>query len=193
ISNYKIAERVGIDNLFHFFVITEAITNYMFNVTSNTLQFHMQGTVSASAMEIAINLGCRKVILVGQDLSYPNDKFYADGVDHFDETELEKQKQEGQMEIENVQGGMNTTTKSMNMLLMGIEGITRAYSEYCEFINTSSIGAKIEDTHQKPLLSFMEEMKKFTVDRKEFSKKLKDHNFPYSEKEKREVHSRLKS
>lgn len=193
ISSYKITEHLHMDNLFHFHLKSEGITNHLLNVTSDTLKYYTQGTVSATAMEIALTMGSRKIILVGQDLSFPNNKVYADGVDHMEEDELERYKQQDVLEIENVKGGINLTTANMNLLLTGIENITTHNHDFSEFINTSSIGAKIKHTIQAPLSDFLDELKAFRIDREFFRTELKAHNKPYSDEEKKAISVRIKT
>lgn len=130
----------------------DEVTPYLFSNSEEDIEpsFISTGSVTGTCIQFAAFIGCKKIYLAGQDLSYPNDEYYSEGVKHIEE-EAKKSTIEAANEwIENVHGGKNRTTEKMLVTLKDIELLLSALTDI-EFINTSSKGAAIKHTVFKPM------------------------------------------
>lgn len=132
------------DNLIHIILTPETITPYILGHSENDVIFHSTSSVTGTVMQIALHLGCTEVILVGQDLSYPGKAIYSKDVDHMTEKEVDDVNKLMTQSVENVQGGINPTTKAMLNTLRDIEILVDLLKVKIKFYNTSAIGAKIK-------------------------------------------------
>ncbi len=102
-------------------------------------------TVTGTAMQAAICLGASKIIMMGQDLSFPDNQFYADGVVHAYDKYLEEkilEATENELIVENIEGSYNITNRSFLFMKEGIEELIAAFPSV-QFINSTRKGAKI--------------------------------------------------
>jgi hypothetical protein len=169
----------------HAFFQLDTPTAYFMGLTGEDPIFVSTATVSGTAIQAAIYFGCSEIYLIGQDFSFPNDRFYADGVSHLD---LTHRVQTSTDWVENVQGGQNRTDRSMNVLREGIERLLMLYPE-CHFYNASAIGAKIKHTQCKSLSKLYGECKE--LDDHWFLKILHDRLKPYSPQRREEILRRM--
>jgi len=134
------------------------------------------GTVSHSAVSLARAWGCDPIILVGQDLAFPDGAIYhADGADG--DTRLVRDEASGQwkmegysaerkttlaeavddpfdvVEIEGYNGGTVVTSTSFNDFRLTLEQMARDWSGETTLINATEGGAKISGWQQAPLAS----------------------------------------
>ena len=98
------------------------------------------GTVSHSAIALAVKMGARHVLLLGMDYGgYPGGKVYADGVEH-------KGDFDGQTQGRTLMGSHGEPIE-MTLVLIGhlrwTEGFIERNSQV-RFDNVSKIGARIE-------------------------------------------------
>ncbi len=144
-------------NAIRFSTSSDTLTPYVLpNDIENTV-FLSAATVTASAMQAANLLGCNPIMLVGQDLSYPNDTFYTAGIDHISKESLQKTIEEQGLEmVSNVTGGYNRTSSKMKVTLTAIEHLVMLLSKNT-FINTSRRGAQIKGADFKALEQCIEE------------------------------------
>lgn len=125
------------------------------------------GSVSLVAMQAALAMGCKRIILAGQDLAYTNNKAYAGGVEA-------RQDENGNVVFENtdtlyVEPARTVQVKGQNggMMLssVGYEGFIRHFEDIAdvllnsgkglELYNASIGGAALDGYTLKPLSEFV--------------------------------------
>lgn len=74
------------------------------------LLFETGGSVSTAALDLGLRLSCRRVIFIGLDLSFPNDLAHAEGTSRRKVSEMQ-----GLREVQDINGNMVKTNKSMDM------------------------------------------------------------------------------
>ncbi|MFD2505528.1 motility associated factor glycosyltransferase family protein [Paenibacillus septentrionalis] len=144
----------------------DVIINYLFSDIKVDYNFVPTNSVSGTAIQVAKYLGANQILFAGQDCSFPNNEFYAQGVEHVSESQLKKKIAKGNLEVENVNGTTNYTDISMKSVLENIERLISTIDDVT-FINTSSLGAKIKGADYVPFL--------------EATKNIQSNNFNFSE------------
>ncbi|MFD2671981.1 motility associated factor glycosyltransferase family protein [Marinicrinis sediminis] len=135
--------------LIHVLFNSDAVTAYHLGEAEEEVIFHSTATVTGTAIQAAAYFGCETVLLIGQDLSYPNDQVYAANVKHLDQSITDKVYAGADQYVENVQGSLNRTTLNMTVLLRDIENVIALYPQIT-FYNLSKIGAVIAGTTSLP-------------------------------------------
>lgn len=153
---YRIIEKKT-DNLIHAFFTNDMITQVLMGVTQEEAVFASTHSVTGTAIQAAIFMGCEHVVFTGQDLSYPTKSVYAVGAKHVDEGHHTYIHSLATLQIENVHGGVNQTTESMLLTLRDIEDLLAKYPTL-RFTNSSSLGARIENTVFRPLVEIEAEL-----------------------------------
>lgn len=187
--NYQILAEKELELPFHFFFNIDKISDFLFEPTPNET-FYSTATVTGTAIQLAKQMGCRRIVLVGQDLSYPNDAFYAEGVTHISQAKLQTTIRNADEWIENVQGGHNKTTKKMLNTIRDLELLLTHHMADIEVINTSSIGAKIKGTRSDTLANIYHQVEHHTLDYEQYISKLKQIRAPYDSGTLRKVQQR---
>ncbi|MNJ53904.1 hypothetical protein D3C77_493200 [compost metagenome] len=97
-------------------------------------------------------MGASEIILIGQDLSFPDNKFYSSGVKHATKDEMNSQLDNLTIRVPNVDGGENPTTEYMRNILDDMELQIKLVSlnDGVKFINASKHGAAISGTEYIP-------------------------------------------
>ncbi|MFC5469709.1 6-hydroxymethylpterin diphosphokinase MptE-like protein [Cohnella suwonensis] len=157
---YRILEEK--EELFHAFFNNDLTTRYLAGWTNEDPVFNVTHSVTGTAVQAAIYMGCREVVLAGQDLSYPVEQVYAPGAKHvyynYSKDVLEK----AGLQVENVRGGMNRTTEAMYITLRDMEDLL-ALHPTVHFINTTSMGAKIKNTEWQPMKNVLERLRTVSI------------------------------
>ncbi|WP_019424721.1 motility associated factor glycosyltransferase family protein [Paenibacillus sp. OSY-SE] len=170
----------------------DEITPYLFSNSEGEPSFISTGSVTGTCIQFAAFIGCKKIYLAGQDLSYPNDEYYSEGVKHITE-EAKKNTIEAAHEwIENVHGGKNRTTDKMLVTLRDLELLMSIYTDI-EFINTSSKGAAIKHTVFRPMKECKEDLMILPAREKDWFKQLIEGIPAYSEQTISKVGAKLQS
>lgn len=132
------------------YYFNDAIVNYFVEYQTEEYVFTPTYSVTGTAIQIGAYLGASRIILAGQDLSYPGEQMYSPGAAHVEPQQNDRIRKELTYAVSNVQGGNNPTTFSMlqtlndiGRLIVNLQGIN--------FINTSSCGAVIEGTTYRPM------------------------------------------
>lgn len=147
----------------------DTISEYMLGY-KNPLKLLNSTTVTGAAIQAAAFIGASRIIFMGQDLSYPNKKMYASGVNYIPLEEQQRVGEEADLEVENVYGGVNATTRKMLTTLRDLEHLIKFVSlKDVEFINTSKAGAQINGTTFIPMEILFESLsmlpnKDFNID-----------------------------
>lgn len=107
-------------------------------------------SIAVVTLELLFKLGCNPIILVGQNLAFKDNKWYAKGI-HEDKTEsLTQRAKKAALKVEDVYGGTVFTEEGFNRMRFQIELFIRIFSQG-RVINTTKGGAKIEGTKFIPL------------------------------------------
>lgn len=101
------------------------------------------GSVACNLLSLAIRSGFKTIVLVGQDLSYPEGKGHSKlSYDNENNIDLKKKKY---YEVEDIYGGKIYTENNMNAYRKWFEGTISRYTDI-EFIDATEGGAKINGT-----------------------------------------------
>ncbi len=112
------------------------------------------GSVANNAFSLARILGFKKIILIGQDLAYPNNKKHADGA-------FEKEKEFDEVDskyfyVDDIYGGKILTESNMNMYREWFEKRIENYKDL-EVVDATEGGALIKGTKIMTLKDALEE------------------------------------
>lgn len=114
--------------------------------------FESGGSVSTLIMDVAVRLGAKRIIAVGLDLAYTNNKYHADGAGRSNAIES----LDGLVEVFSSSGDKLYTTQAMNMYREWFEKYVDSHSgEDVLFINATEGGARIAGMTEKPLKSVL--------------------------------------
>lgn len=115
------------------------------------------GSVTTVAFMLAIYLGFRKLILVGQDMAFTNGVSHTKGINEAFGDNDEYIKSRCVMEVEGINGEILETDFQMFYYRKWFEKIIRLNKDEFEVINATEGGAKIEGTVNRPLKEVIEE------------------------------------
>ncbi|RYL95803.1 DUF115 domain-containing protein [Sporolactobacillus sp. THM7-4] len=110
-----------------------------------------QPSIAIITLELLARLQVGSIILVGQNLGFLNNQFYADGISYESRsTELNETEKQSTLTIESVDGDKIQTNDSFLSMHRQMEAIVNAISPQ-EVINTTKGGAAIKGTTFVPL------------------------------------------
>ncbi|GIO12288.1 hypothetical protein J19TS2_18430 [Cohnella xylanilytica] len=177
--------------LIHFLLDSDMTARYLIGWEDDLDPiFNSPPSVTGPAIQAAIYMGCKEIILAGQDLSYPGSKVYAPGAKHFNEQALDTTIELANLLVENVQGGMNQTTALMRVTLNGIERVIEKYSN-TRFKNTTKQGAKIRHTEWEPMEEVLRRLESVHVPSDIIERSFGRSLLPYSDFRKQEMTDRI--
>ncbi|MDQ0089895.1 hypothetical protein J2T12_003308 [Paenibacillus anaericanus] len=154
--------------------------------------FQTNSTVTGTCIQIANFFNCSQIILMGQDLSYPNNQYYTVGVNHVTSEQKQQILDGATEETPNVVGGMNPTTKKMLNTLRDMEHLIGLIPDI-EVINTSKMGAQIKGTIYQSIEEVYEINKHRSLGTDWFKKLLEAKLTSYTTIEKEKIYSKIKS
>lgn len=130
------------------FFINEGMryANQLFEINQKSIEgFAVGGSVATLAFSLVCHLGFRKIIFVGQDLAYTNNKSHADGT--FQET-MPKEDTKGFVMVPGNYEEEVPTLTNLDGYRKWFGEYIRQWQEghYAEFINATEGGARIEGT-----------------------------------------------
>ncbi|PPQ46641.1 hypothetical protein C5G87_23870 [Paenibacillus peoriae] len=160
-SYYEISDQNCAEKI-HSIMKSDDVSQYFFGLSQEELFISPTETVAGTAIQAAACLGAKRIILAGQDLSFPDNKFYADGIEHFATETTDKKVQEAPKKVLNVKGTYNTTDGSFSLMKDGLENLITALPKI-EFVNSSRNGAVIEGAPFKPMEEIFEWLASETV------------------------------
>ena len=99
----------------------DLVSEYLLPDAQNVPCFRPTASVTGTALQLAAYLGADEIILMGQDFSYPNNKFYSPGVNHISEAARGRHINKANKWIANVDGGQNLTSEVMIITRKNIE------------------------------------------------------------------------
>lgn len=141
----------------HSIMKSDAISQYLLEYSREQLFVSPTATVAGTAIQAAVCLGAKRIILAGQDLSFPDQKFYTDGIEHFSSDSTDEKVQIAHKKVLNVKGTYNSTDDSFLLMKDGIENLITGLPRV-EFINTTRNGAVIEGAAFKPIDELYEQL-----------------------------------
>lgn len=141
---------------YHAFFNNDVVMQYVFPEIRDEMILRSTTSVTGTAIQVAVMIGCKTVLLTGQDLSFPNNQYYASGAAHVNKDNSNKLAKESLLEVDNVFGSKNPTNKSMLATLQDIERLIDSIKGI-NFINTSSLGAKIKGADYRPFQEVLNE------------------------------------
>ncbi|MDK2961312.1 MAG: hypothetical protein PWP20_438 [Eubacteriaceae bacterium] len=110
-------------------------------------------TIAVVTLELLQKLEFREIILVGQNLAFRNDAYYASGIQY--ENQSNAYQKSSMLEVESVTGEIIQTNESLNRLRFGLEA--RIPFSEIPVINTTVDGAAIKGTVFKRLEDIIHE------------------------------------
>ncbi|MEK4239923.1 motility associated factor glycosyltransferase family protein [Paenibacillus sp. FSL H7-0714] len=114
--------------------------------------FRSTTSVTGTVLQIAEYMGASEIILMGQDLSYPDKQIYSSGVRHATKEQSAQLLEEANELVPNVDGGFNSTSLKMKVTLNDMElQIKLINFSGVKVINSSRHGAHIEGTEWVPV------------------------------------------
>ncbi|MFD3259377.1 6-hydroxymethylpterin diphosphokinase MptE-like protein [Paenibacillus lentus] len=141
--HHKIAEVYRNDLLYAMFS-NDQVSEYMLR-EQQVLTMKSSSSVTGTALQLAAYMGAKEIILMGQDLSYPEKTFYTPGVNHITEERKQEVLNSATEWVENVNGGMNPTTKAMEVTRKDIGQIVKLLAfKGLKVVNSSDGGAVID-------------------------------------------------
>lgn len=103
------------------------------------------GSVSTTALDIGITLGCRRIIFLGLDLAYPNNHVHA-----LDTSRRELASTSDLRQVEDINGNQVSTSKSLSIYKEWMEERIKDVKDV-EFIDATEGGAKVKGFKIKKL------------------------------------------
>ena len=122
---------------------SQAFNRKLQELNTNLFPLHTSRTVTVSAIDFAIKIGCTNIALIGNDLCMNNELKY-----HIGDTEAQKNTS-SMFEVEGNNGKKVMTTKGFNALKKAIEAYISSAKDKCEnirFFNCTENGAVIKHT-----------------------------------------------
>ena len=114
-------------------------------------------SIAVVAFQLLKKLDCSQIILVGQNLSFQNNRRYAEGIKFdFVKSELSEQEQKGLFTVKDVYGNDVQTNEGYNRMRQQLEMYISLFPDV-EVINTTKGGAQILGTIFKPLSEVISE------------------------------------
>jgi hypothetical protein len=132
-------------NTLYVSISLDTVTSYLHPDSQSIPSVYTTASVTGTAIQAAAYMGCNPIVLAGQDMSYPNDTYYTEGVVHLSNEQLGRIITNANETVENVSGGFNKTTKAMLNTLQDLQNVIQLFPDRT-FINTSRYGAKIKGT-----------------------------------------------
>lgn len=152
----------------------------------NNIGMESGGSVANNAFSLVYILGFKKIILIGQDLAYPNNKLHAK--DAF-ENEKDLDMSDGKyFYVEDIYGGKVLSESNMCMYREWFEKRIENYKDI-EVIDATEGGALIQGTKIMPLSQALEMC--CPKERIDFRKKIEKAGYLYDEQERKAAEAKL--
>lgn len=190
-SYYEIAERKGTNRIYGI-MKNDLISQFFMGINQEQILLTPAATVAANAIQLAAILGAKRILLAGQDLSFPDQKFYTDGIGHFAEEKTNQNVQKASLKVLNVKGTYNTTEDGLLFMKEVLESMISELPDI-EFINTTRNGAVIEGVPFRPIDELYEELKNEQVAEHVIGDWLQHRGRPFQLEQAEFVKSRLKA
>lgn len=137
----------------HMIISQDAFAQYCLRYSDGTVPgvINDTSTIALVTLQVLYRLGCKFVVLVGQNLAYLNEMVYADGIrySHISSVVTESMR-ETALTVEDVYGGQVNTSKSFNNMRLQMENFIKGLNGMT-IINSTKGGAKIRGAEFIPL------------------------------------------
>ncbi|MGK0469234.1 motility associated factor glycosyltransferase family protein, partial [Clostridium sp.] len=147
VSNYKIVKEYSGRKIFYKDNDFEDITEELLGIEVDTLK--QGGSVAHVCVSIAEYLGCNKIIFIGQDLAYTNNKYHAESAKHNEQNVISED--DKYLYVDDIYGEKVPTTMILDFYRKNME-LMIAANENITFINSTEGGANIKGTLVMPLM-----------------------------------------
>ena len=163
---------------------------WFYKAFDEEVDLHTGGSVACTALSLAELMGCSPILLVGQDLSFPGNKYYADECVHgsvevvetatgaylkADEVLIDgmQENEDGNLcfaaevatvEVPGYHGGMVRTSKSLRGFLWWFENFIKHRSKLGPIWNCTEGGAQIKGAEQLELAQALKALSKIETD-----------------------------
>ncbi|AYV73757.1 DUF115 domain-containing protein [Bacillus sp. PK3-056] len=133
----------------------DTVSPYYFESKENMRVINDAPTIAAIALQLAAELGCNPVILVGQNLAFKGNKKYSTEIEEEKKINELAQKEKGEIIVEDVYGNKIKSTKGFINMKSFLEYYISMFSQL-KVINTTKGGAKIIGAEYQPLEQLIE-------------------------------------
>ncbi|MGG1518936.1 6-hydroxymethylpterin diphosphokinase MptE-like protein [Paenibacillus oryzisoli] len=114
-------------------------------------------SIAVIALQLCYHLGCNPIVMVGQNLGYRNNSYYAGGIQYGARgSQLLQLDIDDAFQVEDVFGDLIQTNWSFNTMRLSMEVYLKNYTDRM-IINTTQGGAKIQGTQFMNLKDVMEQ------------------------------------
>jgi hypothetical protein len=137
--NYYEGDKIIFKEAMNFKDLSDCIFNYKID------ELWHGGSVAHACMSFANYVGCSKIIFIGQDLAYTDNKRHDTKADFNNSNKLDIKEDENHLYVEDIYGKKVLTSKILNFYRKGFEEYIRTCSNI-EFINATEGGANIKGT-----------------------------------------------
>lgn len=144
-TNYKVLEKMGDCKPIYVSISNDFLEKEFAKQGINIGYFDGGGSVATVCFQMGVTLGFKRIILVGQDLAFTEDKVHA-GMGKYNKDDLVY----GFSVVEGYNGGQVTTRNDLKNYLEWYNARIPQLQD-CEVINATEGGAKITGTIQMPL------------------------------------------
>ena len=189
-SYYEIAERKGHSRIYGI-MKNDLISQYFMGFKQDDVLMTPAATVASNAIQLAAILGAKRILLAGQDLSYPNQKFYTEGIAHFAEETTDTKVRAATLKVLNVNGTYNDTDDGLMFMKEVLENMISNLPDI-EFINTTRNGAAITGVPFRPIDELYEEIQQEQVADQVIEDWLQQRGRPFQRERADFVNARLK-
>ncbi|KAA0966786.1 motility associated factor glycosyltransferase family protein [Sporosarcina sp. ANT_H38] len=126
------------------------------NLTTDLDYVNDAPSIAVVTYQLLSQLGCSKIILVGQNLAYIGEHHYADGIDYGKGTKVSESNLQKALLTNDVYGNDVKTSEGFNSMRQQLEMYIKSRPEI-ETVNTTKGGALIAGTIFKPLEQVIKE------------------------------------
>ncbi|WP_060205272.1 motility associated factor glycosyltransferase family protein [Sporosarcina koreensis] len=146
-------------DLLHMIVSQDTISKVLLkHIDGKSLDFvNDSPSIAVITFQLLVKLGCTKIILVGQNLAYLENKQYADGIDYGDGNAAKEESLKNALIVKDVFGSDIQTTDGFNLMRQQLE-MYIANSSGVNVTNTTKGGAAIQGAHFIPLEQLINEL-----------------------------------
>ncbi|RNB53849.1 DUF115 domain-containing protein [Brevibacillus gelatini] len=143
--------------LISFFVKNDSIVDFLIKPKNDeqVLVTERLTTISSIAMSVLHQIGCSPIILVGQNLGYRGDEYYANGISYIDTKTTQEQKETAR-QVKDVYGNTILSSRGHTEMRLEMEKFIQSIQPVT-ILNATKGGAHIEGTEFIPLERIMSE------------------------------------
>lgn len=186
-SDYRIIEK-NYARKFYIYEGESYIDDILNETNCEMFGLHSGGSVANTAFSLIQRVaGFKTIILIGQDLGYPNNRRHASDVFYGEKT-IKKEDEKDFFYVESIDGGQVLTEGNMNMYRLWFENVIEDFPDLT-IVDATEGGAMIHGTE---ILSLQEALEKYTEGKTyDFSSVINDAEDLFSDSEKEYIKKRI--